>query len=78
MNRCLKGGEVGKWICRWSGAGPWRRTWGMEGGRREGGQRVVPEAGAASGQADPHVPCRTGHVKDIGLFLKAVGAVEKW
>lgn len=50
----------------------------MEGGRREGGQRVVPEAGAASGQADPHVPCRTGHVKDIGLFLKAVGAVEKW
>lgn len=32
---------------------------------------------AGSGWADPCILCREGHVKDTGLVLKAVGAIDK-
>lgn len=58
-------------------ARPWTLEKGLWGaGRRESGLRRISEA--AGGWADPCMPCRAGDVDDIGLFLKALGGVEKW
>ena len=58
-------------------ARPWTLEKGLWGaGRRESGLRRISEA--AGGWADPCMPCRAGDVDDIGLFLKALGSVEKW
>lgn len=45
------------------------------GEERRGRQRSKKHEGAA-GWADPRLPCRAGHVKDIGLFLTAMGALK--
>lgn len=41
------------------------------------GRDCCKEHEASSAWADPCMPCRAGHGKDIGLLLKETGAIDK-